>query len=153
MSDIMSLVYFHVSFSPAYVSRCSVERCIGIGIAFSSLTMILTIVSEMLQIIEVLLVSLITSLLSFGLPMMTSCKPCPDPVKYPGIVCPRPSGNYGNYVNVSLCEDLLFYLNMVFCGAWFSRATLIFARSRHMITGPQCGQIIPFAKFNCVFSW
>lgn len=53
------------------------------------------------QIIEVLLVSLITSLLSFGLPMMTKCKPCPDSVKYPDIVCPRPSGNYGNYVNVS----------------------------------------------------
>lgn len=52
-----------------------------------------------MKIIEVLLVSLITSLLSFGLPMMTKCKPCPDSVKYPDIVCPRPSGNYGNYVN------------------------------------------------------
>ncbi|KAG0554790.1 hypothetical protein KC19_12G119300 [Ceratodon purpureus] len=51
------------------------------------------------KIIEVLLVSLITSMLSFGLPMMTSCKQCPDPVKYPGVVCPRPSGSYGNYVN------------------------------------------------------
>ncbi|XP_024363094.1 chloride channel protein CLC-d isoform X2 [Physcomitrium patens] len=51
------------------------------------------------KIIEVLLVSLITSMLSFGLPMMTTCKPCPDPVKYPSVICPRPSGNYGNYVN------------------------------------------------------
>ena len=60
------------------------------------------------QIIEVLLVSLITSMLSFGLPMMTSCKPCPDTVKYPDIVCPRPSGSYGNYVNVSSYIGLLF---------------------------------------------
>jgi len=68
----------------------------------------LTSVSGTVQIIEVLLVSLITSLLSFGLPTMTSCKPCPDPVKYPGVTCPRPSGNYGNYVNVSSYEGLLF---------------------------------------------
>lgn len=62
------------------------------------------------QIIEVLLVSLITSLLSFGLPMMTKCKPCPDSVKYPDIVCPRPSGNYGNYVNVSDIWAHFFFL-------------------------------------------
>ncbi|XP_024361602.1 chloride channel protein CLC-d [Physcomitrium patens] len=51
------------------------------------------------MIIEVLLVSLITSILSFGLPMMTTCKPCPDPAKYPDVTCPLPSSNYGNYVN------------------------------------------------------
>lgn len=68
----------------------------------------LTSVSGTLQIIEVLLVSLITSMLSFGLPMMTSCKPCPDPAKYPDVVCPRPSHSYGNYVNVSSSMGLLF---------------------------------------------
>lgn len=69
--------------------------------------MMLTYVSGMVQIIEVMLVSLITSLLSFGLPMMTSCKPCPDPVKYPDVTCPRPTGNYGNYVNVRSVVFLL----------------------------------------------
>ncbi len=53
------------------------------------------------QIMEACLVSLITSVLSFGLPLMTKCTPCPNPEKYPDVVCPRPSGQYGNYVNVS----------------------------------------------------
>jgi hypothetical protein len=60
------------------------------------------------EIIEVLLVSLITSMLSFSLPMMTSCKPCPNPAKYPDVVCPRPTHSYGNYVNVSSSMGLLF---------------------------------------------
>ena len=45
--------------------------------------------------------SLLTSILSFGLPLLTKCTPCPDPEKYPDIICPRPEGTYGNYVNVS----------------------------------------------------
>ncbi|CAK9203106.1 hypothetical protein BDL97_14G008000 [Sphagnum fallax] len=51
------------------------------------------------KIMEACLVSLITSVLSFGLPLMTKCTPCPNPEKYPDVVCPRPSGQYGNYVN------------------------------------------------------
>jgi hypothetical protein len=94
----------------------------------------LKVACGMVQIIEVLLVSLITSMLSFGLPLMTSCKPCPDPVKYPDVVCPRPSGHYGNYVNVSLLVDLLSSLAMILCGRSFFLATFVFACSRHIIT-------------------
>ncbi|KAJ7552546.1 hypothetical protein O6H91_06G059900 [Diphasiastrum complanatum] len=53
---------------------------------------------DRVKIIEACLVSLITSVLSFGLPLLTTCTPCPDPVRYPDIVCPRPSKHYGNYV-------------------------------------------------------
>eukprot|EP00250_Pteridium_aquilinum_P011550 c20146_g1_i1 orf=525-2813(-) len=51
------------------------------------------------KIIEACLVSLLTSVLSFGLPLLTKCTPCPDAEKYPDIICPRPEGTYGNYVN------------------------------------------------------
>ncbi|KAJ7546444.1 hypothetical protein O6H91_08G040500 [Diphasiastrum complanatum] len=53
---------------------------------------------DRVKIIEACLVSLITSVLSFGLPLLNTCTPCPDPVRYPDIVCPRPSKHYGNYV-------------------------------------------------------
>lgn len=54
-----------------------------------------------LQIIEACLVSLITSFISFGLPLLRKCSPCPDSDPDSGIECPRPPGMYGNYVNVS----------------------------------------------------
>lgn len=57
------------------------------------------------KIIEVCLVSLITSVLSFGLPLLRKCTPCPDPKEYPDIECPRPSGTYGNYVNFHCSKD------------------------------------------------
>ncbi|OAE18083.1 hypothetical protein AXG93_2899s1120 [Marchantia polymorpha subsp. ruderalis] len=37
------------------------------------------------KIVEAVLVSLLTSVLSFGLPLLTKCTPCPDPEKYPDI--------------------------------------------------------------------
>ncbi|MCO5557006.1 hypothetical protein L7F22_010561 [Adiantum nelumboides] len=54
---------------------------------------------DRVKIVEACLVSLLTSILSFGLPLLTKCTPCPDAEKYPDIVCPRPEGTYGNYVN------------------------------------------------------
>lgn len=54
---------------------------------------------DRVKIIEACLVSLLTSVLSFGLPLLTKCTPCPDAEKYPDIICPRPEGTYGNYVN------------------------------------------------------
>ncbi|KAI5073169.1 hypothetical protein GOP47_0011182 [Adiantum capillus-veneris] len=54
---------------------------------------------DRVKIVEACLVSLLTSVLSFGLPLLTKCTPCPDAEKYPDIVCPRPEGTYGNYVN------------------------------------------------------
>ncbi|XP_002974732.2 chloride channel protein CLC-d [Selaginella moellendorffii] len=57
------------------------------------------------KIIEVCLVSLITSMLSFGIPLLNKCTPCPDPVKYPDIVCPRPQQHYGNYVLFNCPKD------------------------------------------------
>ena len=50
--------------------------------------------------IEVCIVSLITSVISFGLPLLRKCSPCPEAELNSGIECPRPPGMYGNYVNV-----------------------------------------------------
>ncbi|KAD4177944.1 hypothetical protein E3N88_26535 [Mikania micrantha] len=49
------------------------------------------------KIIEACLISVITSIISFGLPLFRKCSACPDsdiPIE-----CPRQSGTYGNYVN------------------------------------------------------
>ncbi|KAH7440920.1 hypothetical protein KP509_03G016200 [Ceratopteris richardii] len=54
---------------------------------------------ERVKIMEACLVSLLTSVLSFGLPLLTKCTTCPEGDKYSDIVCPRPEGSYGNYVN------------------------------------------------------
>ncbi|XP_057857526.2 chloride channel protein CLC-d [Cryptomeria japonica] len=57
------------------------------------------------KIIEACLVSLLTSILSFGLPLLRRCSSCPDPKDYPDADCPRPSGTYGNYVNFHCSKD------------------------------------------------
>ncbi|KAL8265041.1 hypothetical protein R6Q59_023171 [Mikania micrantha] len=49
------------------------------------------------KIIEACLISVITSIISFGLPLFRKCSACPDPDIT--IECPRQSGTYGNYVN------------------------------------------------------
>lgn len=53
------------------------------------------------KIIEACLISVITSAISFGLPLLRKCNPCPesDPE------CPRPPGMYGNYVNFYCGKD------------------------------------------------
>ncbi|XP_047315307.1 chloride channel protein CLC-d-like isoform X2 [Impatiens glandulifera] len=51
------------------------------------------------KVIEVCLISLITSTISFGLPLFRKCTPCPTSDSESGIECPRPPGMYGNYVN------------------------------------------------------
>ncbi|GAB4851112.1 hypothetical protein Ancab_030406 [Ancistrocladus abbreviatus] len=51
------------------------------------------------RIIEVCLVSVITSAISFGLPLLRTCSPCPESDPSLGIECPNPPGAYGNYVN------------------------------------------------------
>ncbi|XP_057805939.1 chloride channel protein CLC-d isoform X1 [Salvia miltiorrhiza] len=51
------------------------------------------------KVIEVCVVSLITSLISFGLPLFRKCTPCPEADANSGIECPRRPGMYGNYVN------------------------------------------------------
>lgn len=55
----------------------------------------------LLQIIEVCLVSLITSVLSFGLPLLRKCSPCPTSGANSNIECPNAPGIDGNYVDVS----------------------------------------------------
>ncbi|KAM7466789.1 hypothetical protein LguiB_014351 [Lonicera macranthoides] len=52
-----------------------------------------------IKIIEVCLISIITSVISFGLPLFRKCSPCPESDANSGIECPRPPGTYGNYVN------------------------------------------------------
>ncbi|KNA17896.1 hypothetical protein SOVF_075890 isoform A [Spinacia oleracea] len=47
------------------------------------------------KIIEVCLISVITSAISFGLPLLRKCSPCPASE----VECPNPPGMYGNYVN------------------------------------------------------
>ncbi|CAA3028164.1 chloride channel CLC-d isoform X2 [Olea europaea subsp. europaea] len=51
------------------------------------------------KIIEVCIVSVITSVISFGLPLFRKCTSCPEADPNSGIECPRPPGMYGNYVN------------------------------------------------------
>ncbi|XP_023637116.1 chloride channel protein CLC-d isoform X2 [Capsella rubella] len=51
------------------------------------------------KIIEACIISCITSAISFGLPLLRKCSPCPEAVPESGIECPRPPGMYGNYVN------------------------------------------------------
>jgi hypothetical protein len=89
-----------------------------------SCTLHLSLKNKSLQIIEACLVSLITSFISFGLPLLRKCSPCPESDPDSGIECPRPPGMYGNYVNVRsdtcynypfglllrCCLYLLFYL-------------------------------------------
>eukprot|EP00850_Spirogloea_muscicola_P011972 SM000076S21793 [mRNA] locus=s76:235730:243321:- [translate_table: standard] len=57
------------------------------------------------KVIEACTVALLTTALSFGMPMLTKCRPCPDPKKYPLIECPRPQRNYGNFVNFYCQND------------------------------------------------
>lgn len=61
------------------------------------------------QMIEVCLISVITSAISFGLPLFRKCTPCPEADVNSGIECPRPPGMYGNYVNVSDYTSLSFF--------------------------------------------
>ncbi|KAK6146080.1 hypothetical protein DH2020_019949 [Rehmannia glutinosa] len=51
------------------------------------------------KVIEVCIVSVITSVISFGLPLFKTCTPCPEADANSGIECPRRPGMYGNYVN------------------------------------------------------
>ncbi|KAJ0934802.1 putative CBS domain, chloride channel, voltage gated, chloride channel, core [Helianthus annuus] len=49
------------------------------------------------KIIEACLISVMTSVISFGLPLFRKCSACPDSDS--SIECPRRPGTYGNYVN------------------------------------------------------
>ncbi|XP_062108383.1 chloride channel protein CLC-d isoform X2 [Humulus lupulus] len=57
------------------------------------------------KIYEACLVSVITSLISFGLPLLRKCSACPESDSDGGIECPRPPGMYGNYVNFYCSKD------------------------------------------------
>ncbi|XP_020258097.1 chloride channel protein CLC-d isoform X2 [Asparagus officinalis] len=57
------------------------------------------------KIFEVCLLSFITSAISFGLPLLRKCSPCPNPETNPGIECPRPPGIDGNFVNFFCAKD------------------------------------------------
>ncbi|KAL8162693.1 hypothetical protein V2J09_014182 [Rumex salicifolius] len=52
-------------------------------------------------IIEVCLISVVTSMISFGLPLLRKCSPCPES----DAECPNPPGMYGNYVNFYCHND------------------------------------------------
>ncbi|KAL5541604.1 hypothetical protein UlMin_009314 [Ulmus minor] len=54
---------------------------------------------KQVKIIEACLVSVITSIISFGLPLLRKCSACPEADPDAGIECPKPPGMYGNYVN------------------------------------------------------
>ncbi|GMJ05487.1 chloride channel D [Hibiscus trionum] len=57
------------------------------------------------KIYEACLISVLTSVISFGLPLLRNCSPCP--VSDPGseIECPRAPGVDGNYVNFYCSKD------------------------------------------------
>ncbi|KAI4317790.1 hypothetical protein L6164_025633 [Bauhinia variegata] len=57
------------------------------------------------KIVEACLVSVITSAISFCLPLLRKCSPCPESDPDSGIECPRRPGMYGNYVNFFCSKD------------------------------------------------
>ncbi|GFZ22058.1 chloride channel D [Actinidia rufa] len=76
------------------------------------------------KIIEVCLISLVTSIISFGLPLFRSCSPCPESDPDSGIECPRPPGTYGNYVNMNFNFSLRRVGELAgvkLCGFWTLR--------------------------------
>ncbi|XP_006650436.2 chloride channel protein CLC-d isoform X1 [Oryza brachyantha] len=57
------------------------------------------------KIFEACLISLITSTISFVLPLLRKCSPCPQLETNSGIECPRPPGTDGNFVNFYCSKD------------------------------------------------
>ncbi|KAL6893694.1 hypothetical protein ACP4OV_007792 [Aristida adscensionis] len=51
------------------------------------------------KIFEACLISLVTSMVSFVLPLLRKCSPCPELGSDSGIECPHPPGTDGNFVN------------------------------------------------------
>ncbi|KOM26585.1 hypothetical protein LR48_Vigan303s000700 [Vigna angularis] len=84
-----------------------------LGALFNQLTLYITtwrrnhlhMKGNRVKIIEACLVSILTSVISFGLPLLRKCTPCPESDPASGIECPRPPGMYGNYVNFYCSKD------------------------------------------------
>ncbi|XP_059649903.1 chloride channel protein CLC-d isoform X2 [Cornus florida] len=84
-----------------------------LGALFNQLTLYIThwrrnylhLKGNRVKIIEVCLISVITSIISFGLPLFRKCSSCPEPDLSSGIECPRPPGMYGNYVDFFCGKD------------------------------------------------
>ncbi|TYJ47922.1 hypothetical protein E1A91_A01G025500v1 [Gossypium mustelinum] len=57
------------------------------------------------KIYEACLISVLTSVISFGLPLLRNCSPCPDSDPGSEIECPRAPGADGNYVNFYCGKD------------------------------------------------
>ncbi|CAI7934629.1 unnamed protein product, partial [Closterium sp. NIES-54] len=60
---------------------------------------------DRVKIIEACLVAAATSALSFTIPFLAPCRACPDPMRYPDIVCPRPKYHWGNFVQFNCPRD------------------------------------------------
>ncbi|CAN6677115.1 unnamed protein product [Malus baccata var. baccata] len=61
------------------------------------------------KIIEACLISLITSIISFGLPLLRKCSPCPEADADSGIECPRPPGSMGIIIFIPNLRYVQFY--------------------------------------------
>ncbi|CAL9128858.1 unnamed protein product, partial [Musa textilis] len=87
--------------------------CFPSGALFNQLTLYVTSwrrkylhkKGNRVKVLEVCIISLITSVISFGLPLLRSCSPCPDSETNPGIECPRPPGMDGDFVNFYCAND------------------------------------------------
>ncbi|KAK4801032.1 hypothetical protein SAY86_021519 [Trapa natans] len=84
-----------------------------LGALFNQLTLYLTSwrrnylhkKGNRVKIIEACAISILTSTISFGLPLLRTCTPCPEVDPASGIECPRSPGMYGNYVKFYCSKD------------------------------------------------
>lgn len=88
------------------------------------------------QIIEACIISVITSAISFGLPLFRKCTPCPEADANSGIECPQAPGMFGNYVNVrsSMTYNFSFIISLLKNSVPFALVLIDFDHFSKLVT-------------------